>query len=228
MKTAESRWQVDVVFPCLNEAGALPWVLSRLPEGYRAIVVDNGSTDGSGGIAASLGALVVEEPRRGFGAAAHAGLLAATAPIVAFCDADGSMDPSELPRLVQWIETGAADLVLGRRRPSGHGSWPLHARLANLALASLMRRATGYSLNDLGPMRALRRTAMLDLGLADRRSGYPLELVLRARDEQWNVFEIDTPYFPRVGKSKVTGTLRGTITAIRDMSSLLQGSAVAS
>jgi glycosyltransferase involved in cell wall biosynthesis len=228
MKTPDSRWQVDVVFPCLNEAGALPWVLSRLPEGYRAIVVDNGSTDDSGAVARALGALVVEEPRRGFGAAAHAGLTAATAPIVAFCDADGSMDPAELPRLVQWIELGSADLVLGRRRPTGRGSWPLHARLANVALASLMRRATGYSLNDLGPMRALRRTAMLDLGLTDRRSGYPLELVLRARDEHWNVIEIDTPYFPRVGKSKVTGTLRGTITAVRDMSRLLQGSAAAS
>jgi glycosyltransferase involved in cell wall biosynthesis len=228
MKTPESRWLVDVVLPCLNEAGALPWVLSRLPEGYRAIVVDNGSTDGSAAVAASLGALVVDEPRRGFGAAAHAGLVAATAPIVAFCDADGSMDPAELPRLVHWIEVGSADLVLGRRRPTGRGSWPLHARLANIALASLMRRATGYSLNDLGPMRALRRTAMLDLGLTDRRSGYPLELVLRARDEHWNVIEIDTPYFPRVGKSKVTGTLRGTVTAVRDMSRLLQGSAAAS
>jgi glycosyltransferase involved in cell wall biosynthesis len=228
MKTPESRWQVDVVLPCLNEAGALPWVLSRMPAGYRAIVVDNGSTDGSAALAASLGALVVDEPRRGFGAAAHAGLLAATAPIVAFCDADGSMDPAELPRLVHWIELGSADLVLGRRRPTGRGSWPLHARLANIALASLMRRATGYSLTDLGPMRALRRAAMLDLGLTDRRSGYPLELVLRARDERWNVIEIDTPYFPRVGKSKVTGTLRGTVTAVRDMSRLLQGSAAAS
>lgn len=228
MKTPESRWQVDVVFPCLNEAGALPWVLSRLPEGYRAIVVDNGSSDGSAEIAAALGAHVVAEPRRGFGAAAHAGLLAASAPIVAFCDADGSMDPAELPRLVQWIHSGSVDLVLGRRRPTGRGSWPLHARLANVALASFMRRATGYNLSDLGPMRALRRTAMLDLGLTDRRSGYPLELVLRARDERWSVIEVDTQYFPRVGKSKVTGTLRGTITAIKDMSRLLQGTAAAS
>jgi glycosyltransferase involved in cell wall biosynthesis len=219
---------VDVVFPCLNEAAALPWVLSRLPEGYRAIVVDNGSSDGSGTIAASLGALVVTEDRRGFGAAAHAGLRAASAPIVAFCDADGSMDPAELPRLVEWVEAGWADLVLGRRRPTTRGSWPIHARIANVALAWLMRRATGYSLSDLGPMRAVKRTRMLDLDLRDRRSGYPLELVLRARDERWSVIEIDTPYSPRVGKSKVTGTLRGTITAVRDMSKLLQGTATAS
>jgi glycosyltransferase involved in cell wall biosynthesis len=219
---------VDVVFPCLNEAAALPWVLSRLPLGYRAIVVDNGSTDGSGTVAAALGALVVTEDRRGFGAAAHAGLRAVTAPIVAFCDADGSMDPAELPRLVDWIDAGGADLVLGRRRPTTRGSWPIHARLANIVLAWLMRRATGYSLSDLGPMRAVSRTGMLELDLKDRRSGYPLELVLRAREERWSVIEIDTPYFPRVGKSKVTGTLRGTITAVRDMSRLLQGTAAAS
>jgi glycosyltransferase involved in cell wall biosynthesis len=219
---------VDVIFPCLNEALALPWVLSRLPLGYRAIVVDNGSTDGSAQVAASLGAEVVSEPRRGFGAAAHAGLLAATAPIVAFCDADGSMDPADLPRLVHFVESGSADLVLGRRRPTTVGSWPVHARMANVALAWLMRRATGYSLSDLGPMRAVRRAAMLALDLGDRRSGYPLELVLRARDERWSVLELDTPYFPRVGRSKVTGTVRGTITAVRDMSRLLQTSAAAS
>ena len=228
MKTPDSRSQVDVILPCLNEAGALPWLLSRLPEGYRAIVVDNGSTDGSGAIAESLGALVVNEPRRGFGAAAHAGLLAATAPIVAFCDADGSMDPSELPRLVEWIESDSADLVLGRRRPTTFRSWPLHARLANLELARRLRRATGYSLSDLGPMRVVRRTAMIALDLRDRRSGYPLELVLRAADERWSVIEIDTAYSPRVGKSKVTGTIRGTITAVQDMSRLLRSTLAAS
>ena len=228
MSAAEFPWQVDVILPCLNEAKALTWVLSRLPAGYRAIVVDNGSTDESASIAASLGALVVTEPRRGFGAAAHAGLRAATAPIVAFCDADASMDPAELPRLVEWIESNAADLVLGRRRPTTRMSWPLHARVANMVLASRLRRATGYNLSDLGPMRAVRREAMLSLDLQDRRSGYPLELVLRASDANWNVLEIDTAYSPRVGKSKVTGTIRGTLTAVADMSRLLRSTVVAS
>lgn len=222
MRTPDSQRQVDVVFPCLDEAAALPWVLSRLPEGYRAIVVDNGSSDGSASIATALGALVISEPRRGFGAAAHAGLLAATAPIVAFCDADASMDPAELPGLVERLDSASVDLVLGRRRPTGRGSWPIHARLANLALAWLLRRATGYSLTDLGPMRVVRREPMLALGLRDRRSGYPLELVLRARAEGWMVLETDTSYSPRVGRSKVTGTVRGTITAVRDMSRLLR------
>jgi len=228
MNSPESPWQVDVILPCLNEAAALAWILSRLPARYRAIVVDNGSTDGSGAIAASLGAVVVTEPRRGFGAAAHAGLLAATAPIVAFCDADGSMDPAELPRMVEWIEFNRVDLVLGRRRPTTVRSWPVHARLANLVLAQRLRRVTGYSLSDLGPMRAVRRTAMLSLDLQDRRSGYPLELVLRASEEGWTVMEVDTAYSPRVGKSKVTGTIRGTINAIHDMSRLLRSTVTVS
>jgi glycosyltransferase involved in cell wall biosynthesis len=216
-----SETAVDVVLPCLDEAAALPWVLARLPEGYRAIVVDNGSTDGSADIARAHGATVVTESRRGFGAAAHAGLLAATAPIVAFCDADASMDPADLPALVAPVASGAVDLTLGRRRATTVGSWPLHARLANFALAQMMRTATVYDLHDLGPMRAANRVALLSLDLRDRRSGYPLELVLRANAAGWVVREIDTPYSPRVGRSKVTGTVRGTVTAIRDMSRLL-------
>lgn len=212
---------VDIVFPCLNEAAALPWVLSRLRPGYRAIVVDNGSTDDSAGVARSLGATVVDEPRRGFGSAAHAGLIAATAPIVAFCDADASMDPADLPAVVDPVTEGRLDLVLGRRRPTVAGAWPAHARLANRALSFLMRRATGLALHDLGPMRAARREGLLALGLEDRRSGYPLELVLRANAAGWRIAEVDTPYSPRVGRSKVTGTLRGTVVAITDMSRLL-------
>jgi glycosyltransferase involved in cell wall biosynthesis len=217
----EEPYSVDVVFPCLNEAAALPWVLSRLPSGYRAIVVDNGSTDDSGSIALANGATVVTEPLRGFGSAAHAGLLAATAPIVAFCDADASMDPAELPHVVDPVASGCVDLMLGRRRPTRLGAWPLHARIANRALAALMRRATGYPISDLGPMRAIARETALGLDLLDRRSGYPLELVLRAKDAGLSVREVDIAYSPRVGRSKVTGTLRGTVTAVHDMSRLL-------
>jgi len=212
---------VDIVFPCLNEEAALPWLLGRLPEGYRAIVVDNGSTDRSAEVAREHGALVVTEVRRGFGSAAHAGLLAATAPIVAFCDADASMDPQDLPVVVDPVLAGESDLVLGRRRPTVRRAWPAHARFANLALARLMRRATGLDLHDLGPMRAARREGLLGLDLQDRRSGYPLEMVLRATNAGWRIREVDAPYSPRIGRSKVTGTIRGTITAITDMSRLL-------
>lgn len=212
---------IDVVFPCLNEQDALPWVLSRLPDGYRAIVVDNGSTDRSAEVALEHGATVITEPIKGFGSAAFAGLTAATAPIVAFCDADASMDPAGLPLVTDPIRDGAADLVLGRRRPTSRGAWPLHARVANRALARMMRRATGVQLHDLGPMRAARREDLLSLNLLDRRSGFPLEMVLRANSAGWRILEVDTPYSPRVGRSKVTGTVRGTITAVTDMSRLL-------
>lgn len=213
--------QVDVVFPCLNEEAALAWVLSRLPAGYRAIVVDNGSTDRSAEIAQAHGALVVHEPRKGFGSAAHAGLLASRAPIVAFCDADASMDPADLPLVTTAVIAGRAELVLGRRMPTNSRAWPMHARVANTALALLIRRATGLQLHDLGPMRAARRDALLTLNLLDRRSGYPLETVLRAHAAGWRIIEVPTPYAPRVGRSKITGTVRGTITAVRDMSRLL-------
>jgi glycosyltransferase involved in cell wall biosynthesis len=213
---------VDVVLPCLDEEGALPWVLGRLPEGWHAIVVDNGSTDDSARVAAEHGATVVQEARRGFGSAAHAGLEAATADYVAFCDADASMDPADLVALAAPVMAGDADLVLGRRRPTTRGAWPVHARLANLALSHLMRRASGVDLHDLGPMRVARRRALLDLDLKDRRSGYPLEMVLRASEAGWRIVEQDAPYSPRVGRSKVTGTIRGTSVAIKDMSRLLR------
>lgn len=212
---------VDVVFPCLNEEQALPWVLSRLPDGYRAIVVDNASTDRTAQVAREAGALVVSEPRRGFGSAAHAGLLAAEAPIVAFCDADASMDPADLPLLVDAVSAGASDLALGRRRTSSASAWPLHARLANTALSFLMRHVAGVRVHDLGPMRAARRESLLSLDLLDRRSGYPLEMVLKASAAGWRITETDTAYVQRVGRSKVTGTVRGTIVAIHDMSRLL-------
>jgi glycosyltransferase involved in cell wall biosynthesis len=213
---------VDVVLPCLDEAEALPKVLSRLPEGYRAIVVDNGSTDGSADVARAHGATVVHESRRGFGSACAAGVAAATAEFIAFCDADASMDPAELPALAERVVDGRVDLALGRRRPTGRGAWAPHAHFANRVLALLMRRATGYRLHDLGPMRVMRREALVALDLQDRRSGYPLEMVLAAHAAGWRVDESDIGYAQRIGDSKVTGTLRGTVTAIKDMSRLLR------
>lgn len=216
---------VDVVLPCLDEAAALPWVLSRIPVGYRAIVADNGSTDGSPDIAARLGARVLHVPRRGFGAAAHAGLEAATAPVVCFLDADGSFDPEQLPLVVDPVGQGRADLVLGRRRPTTRRAWPAHARVGNALLAARLRRAAGVPLHDLGPMRAARRTALLGLGLTDRRFGYPLEMVVKASRAGWRIREVDVDYAPRAtgGRSKVTGTLRGTVRTVLDMGRVLAG-----
>lgn len=215
---------MDVVLPCLDEASALPWVLERVPAGWRPIVVDNGSTDGSAHVAEGLGALVVTERRRGFGSACHAGLLAATAEIVCFCDCDASLDPALLTPLVEAVREGRADLVVGRRRPTRGTSWPAHARLGNMAVAGMLRRRTGVRIRDIGPMRAARRADLLALGIGDRRSGYPLEMVVRAADAGWRIDEMDVPYLPRTGASKVTGTWRGTWTAVRDMSAVLRGS----
>nr|WP_324786985.1 glycosyltransferase family 2 protein [Streptomyces sp. H51] len=212
---------MDVVLPCLDEAAALPWVLRRIPPGWRALVVDNGSTDGSARVARDLGAHVVHEERRGFGAACHAGLMAATADIVCFCDCDASLDPAGLVPFVRRILAGEADLVLGRRRPQTRGAWPPHARAGNLALARLLRRRTGLRLHDVGPLRAARREPLLALGLSDRRSGYPLQMVVRAADAGWRIAEYDVPYRPRTGSSKVTGTWRGTWQAVHDMSRVL-------
>jgi glycosyltransferase involved in cell wall biosynthesis len=217
---ATARPGVDVVLPVLDEAGALPWVLSRLPVGYRAIVADNGSTDGSERIAAALGATVVREPRRGFGAACFAGLRAASAPVVCFMDADGSMDPAQLPRVAEPVRAGRADLVLGRR-VAGRGAWPAHARLANRVLAWELARRGGPRLADLGPMRAAHRADLLALGLVDRRFGWPLEMVVRADRAGWRIREVAVDYGERTGRSKVTGTLRGTLRTVRDMAAVL-------
>jgi glycosyltransferase involved in cell wall biosynthesis len=163
----------------------------------------------------------VAEPARGFGATAHAGLLAATADLVCFCDCDGSLDPRQFPRLIEPLLAGRADLVLlGRRRAQPRNAWPLPARLANGELARRVRRR-GLRIRDLGPMRAAGRAALIGLDLADRRFGYPLEMVMNAAAAGWRVAEVDVSYLPRIGKSKVTGTVRGCLRTVQDMSQVL-------
>jgi glycosyltransferase involved in cell wall biosynthesis len=211
----------DVVLPVLDEALALSWVLSRMPDGYRPIVVDNGSTDGSADVARDHGALVVDEPRRGFGSACHAGLLAASDDVVAFMDCDRSLDPLDLPLVCGPVSGGAVDLMLGERRAE-RGAWPVHARLGNRAIAWEIRRRTGLGLEDLGPMRAARREGLLGLDLRDRRFGWPLEMVLRADRAGWRIEEVPVPYRARAGASKVTGTLRGTARAVADMAGVMR------
>lgn len=209
-----------MILPVLDEAGALPGVLGGMPAGYRAIVVDNGSTDGSGQIARELGATVIDEPAKGFGSACFAGLVASEADVICFMDCDGSLDPADLPRLEAELSRGA-DLVMGYR-DAQRGAWPPHARFANRALAFELRRRTGLQVKDIGPMRVMYRQKLLNLGMTDRRSGWPLEMVIKANAAGWNIEEIPVKLHPRSGKSKVTGTLKGTMQAIRDMSDHLR------
>jgi glycosyltransferase involved in cell wall biosynthesis len=214
---------VQVVLPCLNEAAALPGVLARLPVQYHAIVVDNGSTDDSAEVARGHGATVISEPCRGYGAAVQAGLEAAGSDIVAFLDCDGSLDPAQLPQLVDQIKRGAADLAVGRRIPVQRGLIPWHAKAGNDLLALLLRRR-GLPVRDIASMRAARRVDLLALGVEDPGFGYPLELLLRAQRAGWRVREQPIDYLPRAAgtKSKVSGSVRGTLRAVRDMAGVLR------
>ncbi len=209
---------MDVVLPCLDEAGAIPTVLAAIPVGWRIIVVDNGSRDESARIAADLGARVVFEPRRGYGAAVHAGLMAARSEYVAVMDCDGSLDPAELPALLQEVRSGRADLVCGRRRPVRRGVWAWHARCGNRVLASLVSRGAKVRLHDIAPVRIARRADLIDLQVADRRCGYPLETLQNAAQRGWRIIEMDVSLRPRANgtRSKISGTVRGTATVVWD------------
>ena len=208
--------RVTVVLPCLNEAASLPGVLAAVPSEYRSLVVDNNSTDGTADVARAHGAEVVHETRPGYGSAVHAGVEAAAGPIVAVLDADGSLDPAALPALVAELDRGA-DLVVGRRRGVPGVHWPWHARLGTAAVCWRLRTRHGLAVHDIAPIRVARKGALLALGVSDRRSGYPLELLVRAAEEGWHVVELDVTYRSRTGgESKVSGSLRGSIVAAVD------------
>lgn len=207
---------MTVVLPCLNEAESLPAVLAAIPAGYQPLVVDNNSTDDTAAVATRHGARVIAESRPGYGAAVHAGVVAADTPVVAVIDADGSMDPGDLPRLVDELQRGA-DMVTGRRRPVPGLHWPWVARVGTVVMSWRLRTRHGLPVHDIAPMRVARREALLELGVTDRRSGYPLELLVRAAAAGWRVVELDVSYGPRTGgKSKVSGSLKGSIIAIVD------------
>jgi len=213
----------DLILPCRDEAAALPALLARVPEQCRALVVDNGSVDGTGQVAAACGARVVYEPCAGYGAAVHAGVQASTAQYVAVLDGDGSIDPVDVLPLLDLVTSGRATMAVGRRRPVGRGVWPWHARAGNSLLAWWLRRRTGLTVRDLAPVRVCRRDSLLELGVEDRRFGYPAELLVRAGQRGWTIRERDVTYRPRATgtRSKVSGSLTGTLLAASDMMRVL-------
>jgi glycosyltransferase involved in cell wall biosynthesis len=205
----------------MNEDGAIGWVVERVPAGMRAIVVNNNSTDRTAEVAAAAGAMVVNETVPGFGSACWAGLQASTADIICYLDADGSLDPQDLHLVVDPVVNGTVDLQLGRRVPA-KGAMQWHQKAGNAFLAWQIRRRSNAPVHDLGPMRAMYRAKLVDLGMTDRRSGWPLEMVLRAQRQGLRIGEVGVAYSPRrAGQSKVTGTVKGTMRAINDMSRLL-------
>lgn len=213
----------DLVLPCRDEGPALKDLLPRVPAGFDVIVVDNGSSDDTAEVAARLGARVVREDAPGYGAAVHAGLLAATGDLVAFMDGDGSFDPVELLPLVDDVRSGRADLAVGRRRPVQRGVWPWHARAGNALVTAWLRHRIDMPTHDIAPMRVCRRQALLDLDLRDRRFGYPVELLQAVTRAGWRVSEHDVAYHPRAAgtRSKVSGSVRGTVRTARDFAKVL-------
>ena len=202
----------DLVLPCRDEGSALRNLLPRIPATFSVIVVDNGSRDDTAAVAARLGARVVHEPTPGYGAAVHAGMLAATHDLVAVMDGDGSFDPGELLPLLADVAEGRADIAVGRRRPVARGVWPWHARAGNALITSWLRHRLRMDAHDIAPMRVCRRRDLLALGLLDRRFGYPVELLQAVTRAGWRVSEHPVAYHPRaVGtRSKVSGSVVGT------------------
>lgn len=220
--------ECDLVLPCKDEAPALEQLLPALPDHLHPIVVDNGSRDDTAATAQRLGATVVHEEQPGYGAAVHAGLVAARRDLVAVMDGDGSFDAADLEPLLRDVDEGRADIAVGRRRASAgadgaRAPWPWHARAGNRAVLWWLRRRTGLSVHDIAPMRVVRREPMLALGVQDRRFGYPVELLQRAHLAGWRFTEHDVRYLPRAEgtRSKVSGSVRGSLRAARDFARVL-------
>ena len=209
---------MSVIIPTCNEARAIGRVLADLPLNLitEILVVDSNSTDGTPEIAANMGARVVHEPRRGYGRACLTGLAAASAPdVVVFLDGDYSDRPAELPRLLAPIADGRADITLGSRvgRQRTPGALPLHAAFGNRLAASLVTLLYGLRLSDLGPFRAARADVLRGLALEETTYGWAVELILKGALRGFRIVEVPVSYYPRIGKSKISGTLRGTLGA---------------
>ena len=210
--------RVSVVIPTHNEAQAIGRVLADLPSSLvtEVIVVDSDSTDGTPDVARATGAQVIREPRRGYGQACLTGLANAHDPdVVVFLDGDYSDRPAELPALLAPIIEGRADITLGSRLSGKGGSaaLPWHQSLGNRLAACLIRRLYGVNLSDLGPFRAGRADMLRALALEEATYGWAVEMILKGANAGFRIVEVPVSYYPRIGKSKISGTVKGTLGA---------------
>ena len=210
--------RVSVIIPTHNEAQSIGRVLADLPADIvtEVLVVDSSSTDGTPEIAAKMGARVFQEPRRGYGRACLTGLAGASNPhVVVFLDGDYSDRPDELPLLLAPIINGHADITLGSRlgKQNVHGALPWHAEFGNRLAAGLIRFLYGVRISDLGPFRAGRADVLRRLELEENTYGWAVEMILKGALAGFRIVEVPVSYYPRIGKSKISGTLRGTIGA---------------
>lgn len=213
---------VDVVIPALNERRSLPRVIEDIPRHAvrHIVVVDNGSSDGTADVAASCGCVVVHEPRRGYGSACLAGLahlraLQSPPDVVVFLDADRSDHADEMPRLLAPIAEGRADLVVGSRAlgAAEKGALLPQQRVGNRVASCLIRRLYGARVTDLGPFRAIRHPALEALRMADRDYGWTAEMQVKALKVGLRYVEVPVSYRRRIGRSKIAGTVRGSVGA---------------
>ena len=218
MIPSENHVRVSVVIPTHNEAQSIGRVLADLPADLvtEVLVVDSNSTDGTPEIAAKLGARVLHEPRRGYGRACLTGLGGASRPdIVIFLDGDYSDRPGELPLLLAPIIEGRADITLGSRlgKQSVRGALPWHQAFGNHLAAGLIRMLYKVDISDLGPFRAARADVLRALALEETTYGWAVEIILKGALGRFRIVEVPVSYYPRIGKSKISGTLRGTVGA---------------
>jgi len=210
--------RVSVIIPTHNEAGAIERVLADLPADLTTeiIVVDSNSNDGTPEIAARMGARVIREPRRGYGRACLTGIGAANSPdIIVFLDGDYSDRPSELPMILAPIIGGRADITLGSRLHSQNsaGVLPWHQVFGNRLAAGLIRLLYGLNISDLGPFRGGRADVLRALALQETTYGWAVEMILKGALAGFRIVEVPVSYHQRIGKSKISGTLKGTVGA---------------
>lgn len=208
--------RISLIIPALNEAESLGFLLNEVPLGLvqQVIVVNNGSTDNTAEVAQAAGAVVIHEPRRGYGFACAAGTAAAEGDVLVFLDGDGSFVPGELINLLTPLAQGEADLALGSRMRRNSVVMPFHQRFGNLLFAWLLRQRFDLRLTDLGPYRAVRRELLLKLNMQEHTYGWPLEMIIKTARLRSPIVEVPVTYRPRfAGHSKVGGTWRGSILA---------------